>query len=80
MNPDEGKLVETDAQGRVVLPGHPRERFLLEELDDGRIVLDPAVAVTEGQEEYDNTPELQALLADAAHSATVKRVRMRRER
>jgi len=61
-----------------VLPGHPRQRFILRENDDGSILLEPARVVTEAQQEYDESPELQALLARAADSATVPRARRRR--
>jgi hypothetical protein len=70
-------LVQTDARSRVVLPGHPNQHFLLQENDDGSILLQPARIVTEAQAEYDATPELQELLARATRSSTVRR---RRER
>jgi hypothetical protein len=70
-------LVQTDARSRVVLPGHPNQHFLLQENDDGSILLQPARIVSEAQAEYDATPELQELLARASRSKTVRR---RRER
>jgi hypothetical protein len=70
-------LVQTDARSRVVLPGHPNQHFLLQENDDGSILLQPARIVSEAQSEYDATPELQELLARASRSNTVRR---RRER
>jgi hypothetical protein len=72
-------LVETDARSRVVLPGHANERFVLQEQEDGSILLQPAVVVTRAQAEYDADPELRALLTRAAHSATVTRTRKRRD-
>ncbi len=71
------QLVQTDARSRVVLPGHPNQRFLLRENADGSILLEPARVVSEAQAEYDETPELQELLARAMPSRTVRR---RRER
>ena len=72
-------LVETDARSRVVLPGHSNERFVLQEQEDGSILLQPAVVVTRAQAEYDGDPELQALLTRAAHSTTVRRSRKRHD-
>ena len=65
--------VETDARSRVVLPGHSDQRFIVQENEDGSILLQPAKVVTEAQLEYDQIPELQELLARASHSATVHR-------
>ena len=70
-------LIETDDRSRVVLPGHPSQRFLVRENEDGSILLEPARVVSEAQLEYDETPELQALLSRAATSATVTRSRRR---
>ena len=67
------QLVETDSRSRVVLPGHANERFLARENADGSILLEPAHIVSDAQHEYDNSPELQELLARAAvspHSIT----------
>jgi hypothetical protein len=72
-------LVETDSRSRVVLPGHSNERFVLQEQEDGSILLQPAVVVTQAQAEYDADPELRSLLTRAAHSGTVRRTRKRRE-
>ena len=72
-------LVETDARSRVVLPGRANERFVLQEQEDGSILLQPAVVVTRAQAEYDADPELRALLTRAAHSGTVRRTRKRRD-
>jgi hypothetical protein len=69
--------VQTDSRSRVVLPGHPDQRFLVRENSDGSILLEPARIVSEAQAEYDATPELQELLARARQSGTVRR---RRER
>jgi hypothetical protein len=67
-------LIETDERSRVVLPGHPSQRFIVRENEDGSILLEPARVITEAQLEYDESPELQALLKRAAASATVSRV------
>lgn len=71
-------LIETDARSRVVLPGHPEERFLLQENEDGSLLLQPARVVTEAQAEFDADPGLRDLLARASQSPTVRRVRQRR--
>ncbi len=71
-------MVETDARSRVVLPGHNNERFLVHELSDGSVLLEPARVVSEAQHEYDSDPALQELLARAAASPTVRRRRERR--
>jgi hypothetical protein len=67
--------VETDSRSRVVLPGHPDQRFIMQENEDGSVLLQPALVVTEAQLEYDESPELQALLSRAAHSKTRRRRR-----
>lgn len=67
--------VETDDRSRVVLPGHPNQRFVVRENPDGSILLQPARIVTEAQHEYDSDPELQDLLARATASPTVRRTR-----
>jgi len=71
-------LVETDARSRVVLPGHPGQRFVMHENEDGSLLLQPARVLTEAQAEYDSDPELRDLLARAAKSPTVRRTRQRR--
>lgn len=70
-------LVETDSRSRVVIPGHPGEKFLIQENADGSILLQPARVVTAAQLEYDEDPALQELLARAAASPTVRRRRRR---
>jgi len=79
MNEDpRGVLIETDNRSRAVIPGHSNERFLLHENEDGSLLLQPARVVTEAQFEYDADPVLQALLARASRSPTVRRARARR--
>lgn len=72
-------LIETDDRSRVVLPGHPRQRFVMQENDDGSILLLPAVVVTEAQLEYDQNPELRELLSRASVAQTVRKRRRRAE-
>ncbi|PEG33446.1 hypothetical protein CQY20_30720 [Mycolicibacterium agri] len=74
----EQRIVETDGDGCVVLPGHPSRRFLIRENSDGSILLQPASVVTEAQYEYDVTPELRELLTAATSSLTVRRSRRQR--
>ncbi len=66
-------VIETDSRSRVVLPGHANQRFLVQEHEDGSILLQPAVVVSEAQFEYESNLELQELLARAAKSPTAKR-------
>src|SRR5674476_1401635 len=73
-------LIETDGRSRAVIPGHMNQRFLLQENEDGSLLLQPASVVTDAQLEYDGDPELRALLARAAQSSTVRRSRQRRQR
>lgn len=72
-------LIETDDRSRAVIPGHPNQKFLVQENSDGSVLLQPAVVVTEAQREYDTNPELRALLERAAHSPTIRRARRRRQ-
>ncbi len=72
-------LIETDARSRVVLPGHPRQKFTIQENSDGSILLLPARVVTEAQFEYDQHPALRDLLSRAAASQTVRKRRSRAE-
>ena len=71
-------VVETDGRSRVVLPGHPNQRYLLRVNADGSLLLQPARIVTEAQQEYDTNSELRDLLARAAKAPTVRRTRSRR--
>jgi hypothetical protein len=71
-------MVETDDRSRVVLPGHPNQRYVVRENADGSLLLQPARVVTEAQQEYDSDPELRELLSRATASPTVRRARQRR--
>lgn len=71
-------MVETDERSRVVLPGQHNRRFILHELSDGSLLLQPCRVVSEAQHEYDSDPRLRDLLARAATSPTVRRTRQRR--
>jgi hypothetical protein len=71
-------LIETDSRSRAVLPGHSNQRFLLQENEDGSLLLQPASVLTDAQLEYDGDPELRALLTRAAQSSTGRRSRQRR--
>ena len=67
-------LIETDGRSRAVIPGHMNQRFLLQENEDGSLLLQPASVVTDAQLQYDGDPELRA-----AQSSTVRRSRQRRQ-
>jgi hypothetical protein len=71
-------LIETDMRSRVVIPGRPNERFLVQENSDGSLLLQPVRVVSQAQAEYDDDPDLRSLLARAAGSPTVRRRRSRR--
>jgi hypothetical protein len=71
-------IIETDERSRVVLTGHPSQRFVVRENEDGSILLEPARIVTEAQLEYDESPELQELLSRAAATKTVQRPRRKK--
>lgn len=71
-------MVETDDRSRVVLPGHPNQRYVVRENADGSLLLQPARVVTEAQQEYDSDPELRELLSRATASPTVRRARQHR--
>jgi hypothetical protein len=71
-------LIETDTRSRVVIPGRPNERFLVQENSDGSLLLQPVRVVSQAQAEYDDDPELRSLLARATGSPTVHRRRSRR--
>jgi len=49
--------------------------FVVRENPDGSLLLQPGKVITNAQSEYDETPELQELLAQAAASSTVTRRR-----
>lgn len=72
-------MVETDSRSRVVLPGHPKKKFIVQENADGSILLLPAKVVAEAQLEYDENPALRDLLHRASVSKTVRRRRQRVE-
>lgn len=54
-----------------------RQQYLLTENEDGSLLLEPAVVLSQAQREYDSNPDLQAPLARATGSATVRRERRR---
>lgn len=62
--------VETDERCNVVLPGHSRQKFLVQENSDGSLLLVPAETVAAAQLEYDMSSELTDLLGRAAASPT----------
>jgi hypothetical protein len=68
-------LIETDDRGRMVLPGHPHQKFLVQENSDGSVLLLPVRVVSEAQAEFDQSPALRELLARAARSTTARRSR-----
>ena len=71
-------LIETDSRSRMVVPGHPDERFIMRENGDGSLTLTPARVMSEAQHEYDSNPELQELLHRAMTAPRVRRERFKR--
>lgn len=58
-------MIEVDARNRVTLPGKANRRYLLHEQDDGTMILEPAVVISELEARYRANPELQARVAHA---------------
>lgn len=75
---DRHVIVDTDSRSRVVLPGHPDERFVMREREDGSILLEPAYVASQAQHDYDVDPGLRELLRRATESKTVGRSYRRR--
>jgi hypothetical protein len=73
----EPTFIESDGRGCFVLSGHPNQRYLVRDNEDGRILLHPVTVVTVAQHEFQSSPELRDLLARAA-APTVRRARQRR--
>lgn len=71
-------LVTADSRSRIVLPGFHGRRFLATQREDGSILLEPAVVLSEAQYEYDTNPELQRMLSEAAAGITVFREKRKR--
>jgi len=68
-------LIEADDRGRMVLPGHPHQKFLVQENSDGSVLLLPVWVRSQAQAEVDESPALRGLLARAARSTTVRKSR-----
>jgi len=56
-------LLETDQRGRLTLPGVIKRRFLARTEDDGTIILEPAVVMSEAEHKFLANAELQASIA-----------------
>ena len=67
--------VRADERGRVTLPGHWNQHFIVTENEDGSLLLQPASLVSDAQRAYENSPELQEILHRAMTSPTVRRPR-----
>lgn len=53
-------IVQTDTRGRVTLPGHPNERYALEETPEGALVLEPVITVTKRDLWLRENPDIRA--------------------
>ncbi len=56
-------VIEVDARNRVTLPGKAHRRYLVHEQDDGTVILEPAVVISELEARYRVNPDLQATVA-----------------
>jgi hypothetical protein len=82
VTPDEGVLIELDDRRRVSLGklGH-HSRYLARELDDGTLVLEPAVVMTQLQATLNGDPELIAKMeANAADPSQRRQPRRSRRK
>ena len=77
-NGEKVTIIQTDTRARAVLPGHKDEMFLMHENSDGSILLEPAVVISKAQRTYDESPELQDVLAEAMKAKSVLRSRRAR--
>jgi hypothetical protein len=68
------QIVETDARGRASL-GHPSATYLMHEEEDGTLVLEPAVVVTELERRFMANATLQAQIAHAKAHPEEQRLR-----
>ncbi|MCL2423096.1 MAG: hypothetical protein FWD11_04250 [Micrococcales bacterium] len=66
-------VAQTDSRSRLVLPGRPNQLYVVQPHEDGSLLLMPGRVVSDAQLEYDNSPDLQDLLARAQASPTVHR-------
>jgi len=72
-----------DSRGRVSLKSIAREednKFLAEMLDDGRILLTPAVTISKNQAILNNHPEILAAIDEVYEGKTVRGPRPSRKR
>jgi len=65
-------LIQADDRGRVTLPGQKGGQFLMEQLADGSVLLQPVGLRTPAQEALDKDPTLQAILDQALAQAPVR--------
>lgn len=56
-------MIEVDARNRLTLPGKAHRRYLVHEQDDGTVILEPAVVISELEARYRANPDLQAKVA-----------------
>ena len=56
-------LLETDQRGRLTIPGAIKQRFLARSENDGTIILEPAIVISEAEHKFLANSELQATIA-----------------
>jgi hypothetical protein len=79
--PDMDTIVETDGRSRLTLPGGKANKlYLVDECEDGTIVLRPATVITEAQAALMRNPELQQEIRHALEGPIERRPRRRRTR
>lgn len=55
-------MIEADSRSRLTLPGKAHRRYLVHEHEDGTVVLEPAVVLSELEARYLANPQLQAIV------------------
>jgi len=83
MNPTSSPtLLELDSRGRVALGslGADRQRYLAHRNDDGTIVLEPAVVLSELEARLHANPELHERIKAAASASPEQAIRNRQRR
>lgn len=58
--PPSTPMIEVDGRNRVTLPGKAHRRYLMHEQEDGTVILEPAVVLSELEASYRADPEIQA--------------------
>ncbi len=71
-------MIEVDARNRVTLPGKAHRRYLVHEQDDGTVILEPAVVISELEARYRANSDLQGKVAHGRAHPELSKPRPRR--